>query len=126
MDKDSDKEGGIEIRDSGCWTDTETPGETLDPIGCIVWFTSVGPPAGGKEAVTVSGLDVGWVLDGSPGELGEGFTPFEGSLSLHFEATFLRHGGIKTREASVNIFTGKSMGRTYMKYAVKRVAYKAI
>ena len=71
MDKDSDKEGGIEIRDGGCWTDAETPCETLDPVGCVVWFTGVGPPARGKEAVTVSGLDVGWVLDGSPGELGE-------------------------------------------------------
>ena len=40
-------------------------------------------------------LNIGWVLDGSPRELREGFSPFEGSLGLHFEAALLGHGGVE-------------------------------
>ena len=39
-------------------------------------------------------LDVGWVLECAPWQLRESPTVFEVALGLHFEATFLRHGGI--------------------------------
>jgi hypothetical protein len=42
-------------------------------------------------------LDVGWVLDCAPWQLGERPTVVVVALGLHLEATFLRHGGIPSR-----------------------------
>lgn len=39
-------------------------------------------------------LDEFWILQGTPGQLREGVSELGNTLSLHFEAALLRHGGI--------------------------------
>ena len=59
-------------------------------------LAGIAPPAVGKEAVTVSRLDERGVLEGTPGQLGEGLAVGENALGLHLEATLLGHGSIPT------------------------------
>ena len=54
----------------------------------------VGPPAVGKEAVAVRGLDVRRVLDRVAGQLGEGLAELGDALLLHLEVALLRHRSV--------------------------------
>lgn len=42
----------------------------------------------------MSGLDIGWVLDGVPWDLGEALAPLVNTLRLHFEVALLCHSGV--------------------------------
>ena len=52
MQKCDDEEHGIEVgNDAGC-TNNGTPSQTHGPVGNIVGFTTVRPPATGEKTVT--------------------------------------------------------------------------
>ena len=46
------------------------------------------------KLIPMLGLNERWILNGTPGELGECFAPFECPLSLHLEAALPRHGRV--------------------------------
>ena len=41
------------------------------------------------EPIPMLGLNERWILNSTPGELGEGLAPFECALSLHLKAALL-------------------------------------
>lgn len=73
-------------------------------------------------SLPMGSLDELWILQGTPGQLREGVAELGNTLSLHFEAALLRHGGIPAVELhSENecIYSGE--WRPYMQYAVSSV-----
>jgi len=91
VEENDDEEDRVEVGNDGSATDDGTPCERHDPVGNVVGLAAICPEAAGKEAVSVLGLDVRRVLDGVPGELGEGLAEGGDPLRLHFEMALLGH-----------------------------------
>jgi len=89
MDEDDNEEDRVEVGDGGGSSNDGTPHEGHDPVGDVVGFARPCPPAGGKEAVTMRGLNVGWVLDDATRKLREGLAELGNALALHLEPALL-------------------------------------
>ena len=98
MNKNSDEEHGVEVRNRRCRSNAKTPRKTHDPVRNVIGLAGVCPPAIDEETVAVSGLDVFRVGEGAVRELGEGVAEGGDALVLHLEAGLLGHGGIPARQ----------------------------
>jgi len=89
VDEDGDEEDTVKVRNRSSSANDSAPKETHDPVGDVVGFARIPPPSAGQKAVSMSGLNKGRVLDGTPRELRESLAVAEDALSLHLKSTLL-------------------------------------